>query len=65
MTRMTPSTLITRSNSLLMCFGVSFHRQCIVPLTSAFEDSVHQLQWNSCPLETVCLFVKTEDFKTE
>lgn len=43
-TRMTPKTLYTRSNSLLMCFGVSFHEQCIVPLTSAFEDSVHQLQ---------------------
>lgn len=46
-----------------MCFGVSFHKQRIVPLTSAFEDSVHQLSWNSCPMETVCLAVMTEDVK--
>lgn len=44
MTRMTPKTLYSRSNSLLMCFGVSFHEPRIVPPTSAFEDSVHQLQ---------------------
>lgn len=46
-----------------MCLGVSFHRH--VPLTSAFEDSVHQLQWNSCPLEALCLFffIKIGDFK--
>lgn len=43
-TRMTPKTLYSRSNSLLMCFGVSFHETRIVPPTSAFEDSVHQLQ---------------------
>lgn len=62
-TRMTLNTLRTRSNSLLMCFGVSFHGHGIVALTSAFEHSVHQLQWNSRPLETVCLFEKSEDFK--
>lgn len=59
-TRMTLNTLYTRSNSLLMCFGVSFHKQCFVPLTSSFEDSVHQLRWNSCPMETVCLSVKID-----
>lgn len=40
-TRMTPKTLYTRRNSLLMCFRVSFHEHCIVPLTSAFEDCIH------------------------
>lgn len=54
-TGMTLKTLYTKTNSLLMCFGVSFHKQCIVHLTSSFEASVHQLQWNSCPLEGFCL----------
>lgn len=58
-TRMTPNALYTRSNSLLMCFGVPFHGKSIVPLTSALEDSVHQLQRNSCPMDTVCLLEKT------
>lgn len=64
MTRMTPKTLYSRSNSLLMCFGVPFHEPRFVPPTSAFEDSVHQLQASGiavpsrqfvslCRLETV------------
>lgn len=48
-----------------MCFGVSFHKQRIVPLTPAFKDSVHQLQRNSCPMEAVCLSVMIGDFKHE
>lgn len=65
-TSMTPNTLYTRTNSLLMCFGVSFHRRRIVRLTPAFEGSVHQLQWNRCFSETVCPFCRTDwTFKTQ
>jgi len=57
-TRMTPNTLYTRSNSLLMCVGVPFHSHRFVPLASSLEHSVHQLQWSRVPW-TQRVFLKT------